>query len=288
MLNQSIRSCSISYFTHGNSSLFMGDTDSIVYDFPLLSQCFVGQFYMIIIVTKGKYAVTVNEYNLTDQDQTVIIIKPGDYAQLHFEDCSGYVIAFEESFFSQRYHENNLRLFNFFQPEVLPYAKLPYDQLSKLLLMVQLMVGEYQSVNQNREVVLRSYLNILLFDFQNLTEHPVPMSESLVKPLNDKVGEFVALVDQFYKEAKTPSFYADKLCVTPNYLNKLCKQERGLTAGQIVRQRIIVEAKRLLRFTSFTIKEIGNELQFNSTSYFVTFFKKQEGKTPEEYRRLVV
>ncbi|MEC4114506.1 helix-turn-helix domain-containing protein [Myroides pelagicus] len=266
----------------------MTNVSDISYNFPLLIHNFVAQFYMFLVLSDGEYEVSVNEFTLSNQDQTIIIIKPGDYAQLQFNQCSGYAVVFDDSFFSQRYHENNLRLFDFFQPGALPYGRLGRDHLLKLKSMLEFMLDEYQSSNGHKETVLRSYLNILLFSFKQVETLSVSLTKPVAKMVNEKVFEFVTLVDEYYKEAKTPSFYADKLCVTPNYLNKLCKQERGVTAGHIVRQRIMIEAKRLLRFTSFTIKEVANELCFDSTSYFVTFFKKFEGKTPEEYRKYIV
>ncbi|WP_353087600.1 helix-turn-helix domain-containing protein [Flavobacterium sp.] len=102
---------------------------------------------------------------------------------------------------------------------------------------------------------------------------------------NEKIKEFEKLVEQHFKEQKMPSFYAEKLHVTPNYLNKICKSETGKTAGDLVRKRITIEAQRLLHYTSLSINEIAHDLGFENVSYFITFFKKQTLTTPEQFRK---
>jgi len=91
------------------------------------------------------------------------------------------------------------------------------------------------------------------------------------------------LEDCFYAESM-PSYYADLLHISPNYLNKICKEERGTTAGDMIRKRIAIEAERLLHYTSLSVSEIASKLGFNSASYFATFFKKQTGESPETFR----
>lgn len=290
MSTQYIRSCSINYFTQGQGSFFMKDMNGLVQKFPLLSQDHITNCYMVLVVRKGDFKLSINNFKVIEQDKTIIIIKPGDIISLQeMTSCSGTFFCFEESFFSKRYHENALRIFTFFQRNSIPYFNLEHKEMDKFDLMVHLMHGAYLTQQVNKDKMLRSYLNILLCE----VEHAFSLvngTEDIVRNvnLNSKILDFIDLVDEHYRIAKKPSFYADKLCVTPNYLNKLCKQEKGSTAGQIVRQRILIEAKRLLQFSKFNIKEIAYELRFESASYFVTFFKKLEGVTPEEYRKSLV
>jgi AraC-like DNA-binding protein len=265
----------------------MKSIDSIAYDFPLLTHKFVANCYMLLVLWEGEYQVMVNECIVENKNCKVVIVKPGDISQLNISSgCRGVLLCFEESFFSKRYHENVLQLFELFQVDAVPYLLLSKDEQQKIETMLYLMETEYLSTHIAKVKVLRSYLNILLHELHNqrvLKE--IGMERSVKTMGNNRILTFLSLVEENFREAKTPSFYADKLCVTPNYLNKLCKVERGVTAGQMIRQRIAVEAKRMLQFSNLNIKELANELKFESTSYFVTFFKKQEGITPEEYRR---
>src|SRR5690554_7006598 len=82
-----------------------------------------------------------------------------------------------------------------------------------------------------------------------------------------------------------PSAYADLLNISPNYLNKICKEETGRTAGDLIRKRITIEAQRLLHYTNYTVNEIADQLGFENSSYFVTFFKKHTRTTPDKFRK---
>jgi AraC-like DNA-binding protein len=68
-------------------------------------------------------------------------------------------------------------------------------------------------------------------------------------------------------------------------LNKICKNLLGQTAGSLIHRQVILEAQRLLSYTTNTINEIANELGFDHPSYFVTVFKKTTNQTPEQYRK---
>ena len=82
-----------------------------------------------------------------------------------------------------------------------------------------------------------------------------------------------------------PKDYASLLYITPNHLNALCKELLGESAGELIRKRIILEAKRLLVIKDYSIAEVAYELNFNDNSYFTKFFKKIEGMTPEDFRK---
>jgi len=96
---------------------------------------------------------------------------------------------------------------------------------------------------------------------------------------------FRRLIDQHYLSIKLPREYADLLYVTPNHLNALCQDLLGKTAGEVIRDRILLEAKRLLTNADMTVSQIAYDLNFQDNSYFNRFFKKYVGVTPDEFRK---
>ena len=96
---------------------------------------------------------------------------------------------------------------------------------------------------------------------------------------------FRKLVDDHYKEKKLPKDYAAMLYITPHRLNALCNDLLGMSAGELIRNRILLEAKRLLVNVDMSITEIAYELNFSDNSYFSKFFKKYVAVTPEEFRK---
>jgi len=81
--------------------------------------------------------------------------------------------------------------------------------------------------------------------------------------------------------------YAKRLHTTPQNLNAICRREVNQSAGDLLREFIIVEAKRLLIYTSKTSAEIAFDLGFSDPSHFVKYFKKVVGSTPQQFRNTV-
>jgi AraC-like DNA-binding protein len=87
------------------------------------------------------------------------------------------------------------------------------------------------------------------------------------------IQQFNELVNVKFKQWKFPRQYADELHITSNYLNMIVKKSLGWSAGYIIRERIVLEAKRLLQSTDLTVAEIGTELGFTDKSNFNKYFK---------------
>jgi len=78
--------------------------------------------------------------------------------------------------------------------------------------------------------------------------------------------------------------YADKLAMTVDRLNDHVRRATGVTAGHLIRQRVLTEAKRQLVFTNQPIHEIAYDLTFADPSHFTRFFRKQTGTAPQAFR----
>jgi len=102
------------------------------------------------------------------------------------------------------------------------------------------------------------------------------------------VHNFQKLIGENYTRLKLPKEYAEILYITPNHLNAVCKDILGISAGDVIRNRLVLEAKRLLTNPQLNINEIAFTLNFSDNSYFTKFFKKAEGKTPEKFRKQIL
>jgi len=100
-----------------------------------------------------------------------------------------------------------------------------------------------------------------------------------------RVARFRELVNEHFRSESSVEFYADRLCITPNYLNKIVKQSLGQSTKGFIQSRRLEEARRLLSYTSLSINEIAEELHFETSSYFVRAFMLAEGVTPLQYRK---
>ena len=96
----------------------------------------------------------------------------------------------------------------------------------------------------------------------------------------------VQLIEQYYTKERGVDFYADKLCLSPKYLSALSKSICGYTVQELVFKSIIRKSISLLKNTQKNVQEISDFFNFPNASYFGTFFKKQIGMSPQQYRRM--
>jgi AraC-like DNA-binding protein len=152
-------------------------------------------------------------------------------------------------------------------------------------------IKEYIPAPENSIYKLRAYvyeLFILLgraYVDENNVLHVLPEASKQVK--NRYVNEFLRMVGAEYTQERTIYYYAEKLDITPNYLNEMVKKSLGMNAKQYVQNRLTLEAKRLLIYTSLSVGTIAKTLCFENASYFVRFFRVQTGHTPLQYRNKV-
>jgi AraC family transcriptional regulator, transcriptional activator of pobA len=95
----------------------------------------------------------------------------------------------------------------------------------------------------------------------------------------------IQLIEQHYMQERGVEFYADKLCLSPKYLSAVSKSICGYTVQELVFKAIIRKCISLLKNTQKNIQEISNDFGFPNASYFGTFFKKQMGMSPQQYRK---
>ena len=101
----------------------------------------------------------------------------------------------------------------------------------------------------------------------------------------DLLAGYRALIEQHYRDQRAPAFYAARLAVTPARLNAACKARAGRTATEILHDRILLEAKRLLVYTDHPVATVAHMTGFDDPAYFSRFFAQRAGTAPALYRK---
>ena len=117
----------------------------------------------------------------------------------------------------------------------------------------------------------------------SLTSHEYDLFKSQTHQ-EEIFQRFISLVNAYSKRERNVSFYADKLCLTPRYLNTIIRQTSQQTVMDWINQSIILEAKVLLKHSNLLVYQISDELNFPNPSFFSKFFKRMTGMTPHEYQ----
>lgn len=104
------------------------------------------------------------------------------------------------------------------------------------------------------------------------------------KPRQEEIFEkFINYIKQYCSLEHSVKFYADKLCISSQYLSKISKDISGRTANEWIDEFVFLEAKTLLAYTNLTIQEISINIGFADQSSFGKFFKRNSGLSPREY-----
>ena len=135
------------------------------------------------------------------------------------------------------------------------------------------------SLGGERTGILTRLYETLLLDVMTLR------NDSSAMPADQMMHRFLQLLTKEGRTKHPIGFYADRLCVSPNYMSALVKRESGLTVLQWIDRALIREAKVLLHHTQMSVSEIAEKLGFATPSFFIRFFRQQTGQTPLQYRK---
>ena len=134
-----------------------------------------------------------------------------------------------------------------------------------------------------KELSIGAFLKLLLIECNNICAIN-PLDSGIDSTGNFTLKAFKNLVNDSYKKEHSTSYYAEKLHITPDHLNRIVKTSIGKTAKEYIQTRIITAAKRLLYFSDLSNKEVGFELGFSEPANFSAFFKKYTSLSPTQFR----
>ncbi len=249
----------------------------------------IHEFYQIIWFRhgKGNHRVDFTDYPVTDN--TIFFVAPG---QIHAFDGTGnyegVIILFNVSFLADEESSESIFLkYNVFNAyDSSPYYKVGNEEAERLMFLVNEMNREYTLTGAFAHKDYMQYLlRLFLVRVQRSGERKEEAKLYVSNIANRTFVRFRQLLEQNFHNVHTVQEYADMLNISARTLTKYVSQSAHSSPLQIINDRIVLEAKRLLQHTSLNIKEIGYSLGFEDPSYFAKFFKRQEGIMPSEFRK---
>lgn len=212
----------------------------------------------------------------------LVFVSPG---QVHgwpgAERLKGYMLAFDEAFLGESDREL-LRAPLFYDADSSPL--LSVEDTGKVGWIWEQIAEEFGGGQSNQVPALQALLRLLLISAHRLRDTG---EKSGVKRSSgvQLYEEFVRLLSGELLEMNRLKDYAKCLGVTADYLSECVMRHSGRKAGEMIRQRITLESKRLLAHSELTIAEIAYRLHFKDPSYFSRFFRQQTGRRPKEFRK---
>jgi AraC family transcriptional activator of pobA len=254
---------------------------------PNLHHAHGHSFYHLVLFTRGGGYHTIDFNRFPVKAGELYFMVPGQVHSWSFEgDVDGFVVNFSDALFQSFLKDDQyLDRFHFFSGDTSDQViMLAPPELEKAIAIMEQLTEEAKDKNVLHLDAVRLQLLLL---FILVARSSAPGSSDLEKPQPGQLvlQSFRKLLNQYYHQYKLPKDYAAMLYVTPNYLNALCNDLLGKSAGELIRERILLEAKRQLVNHQEGIAGIGYNLGFTDNSYFTKFFKKYTGTTPEDFRR---
>ena len=226
-------------------------------------------------VISGQVVIEVNftEYTVTAGD--ILFIKEGSYFEVIdlSDDFKGEVIAFLPEQYNSRLLQRDRNAIH------IHLENEEWEKISHLIYSVYTFAADVSYRKDVVEPLVISLFNSIILMSEDRTESPASTgTEHLFEKFMDKLQENSS-------GKHSVSYYADLLCVTPQYLSKAVSLTSGKTVSEWISKAVITEAKVLLKDTGAPVADISETLNFPTDSFFCRFFKKETGMTPTQYRK---
>ncbi|GAB3319954.1 helix-turn-helix domain-containing protein [Larkinella ripae] len=244
--------------------------------------------YIKILYLPAGYKLRVDFSVYETQRPTLFFISPNQYLQMEKAGPeSGYFIFYNRDFYCIQIHDQEVAcdglLFNNIRN--MPKVEASDEEKAFLEYLFTEMIQEFNLNDSSLEEMVRTYLKQLLiratrsWKRQHLDNAVTEQQSDL-----ELFRTFTRLVEEHYKAKHTVADYADFLCMAPKTITHKFNRLRLPPPNEVIKNRIILEAKRLLVHTSLTAKEIAYDLGYQDPAYFSRLFLVKTGDSPSSFR----
>ena len=243
-------------------------------------------YYDVTLITEGEGIFRIDDKNYYVKPADIVFTLPNQFREWDTKNIiNGYALIFEESFLLSFFNDSDF-LNKISYLDKTKQRSLRLSLSNQEFLKISTLIQETKAEIQDQAIKDNHILRSIFYQILKYLDRIYISNNELhgVFTKNRHVVKFIEIVNIDYHIFHSVEHYADKLCITPNYLNELVKKETGSTAKQIIQNKLLHEAKKLLLYTKLSVTEIADKLHFESTSYFIRFIRKYEGKTPLQFR----
>jgi AraC-like DNA-binding protein len=239
-------------------------------------------YYLLVYVRNGNSRHWVDGIQYTLRPRTFYFATPD---QIHVKEKSeplqGVLVYFTEEFLQVEENKLLRSLPVILNPDNRHELSLTPADVDYLEDMFGKMLNEFNTDHDWRNSMLQAYLRVLLIYVSRLyaEQYEGPRSTD-----HAHLQQFRSLIGQHFTALHQVADYAGLMSLTPGHLNELVRTQSGKTAIEHIHERILLEAKRHLLHTDWTMKEIAFALGFQDAAYFGRFFKRLAGDTPAAFR----
>lgn len=244
-------------------------------------------FYLLVLFTQGSGSHEVDFISYPVKPGSMFVLKPGQVHQWNLSsDIGGHILFHTSDYFNLTFNGFAVEDFPLFKPGdqecVLKLNKPNIQNIRALFLEI------HKEFNGARELKFRkicSLINLVYIELSRLSGSKSEIANTSSRAYYESLKKFEKLIEIHFKTKKLASEYAEMLNISSRHLNRICKSDYGKTATDVILDRIVLEARRLMVNRNKNIGEISLELGYEDPAYFSRVFKNRSAETPTEFMR---
>lgn len=266
-------------------SFYANDLASHIREHGFIEQSHRHNFYLSVLFTSGSGTHEIDFTSYKVRKGSLFLMKPGQSHRWNLSrNTKGYILFHTAEFYDTIFSGKRITDYPFFSP--VHHSPVMYPNKTAQPFIESLFSKILETYRTNIPS-LKFQTILALTDLLYLELSRIYLPGQLLQthsPLYlEKLNELQQLIDEHYRVAKYPMQYADMMSISPKHLNRICKEVTGKTTSEIIVDRIILEAKRMLAQHGKSVNDIAAYLGFNDTSYFIRLFKKHAGEVPSAF-----
>src|SRR4030095_323394 len=243
----------------------------------------------VLLIVKGEPTFSLNLEEYSTKQNDLVIVDPNAIKKVAVVSKDSIVsgVNFTIDFLAAiGMPKHAVELLDYFSSRFSPHWNIDRKDASSVQLFIKQLNNRVISLNEHvygKELLYHTFY-IFLYEAYGLSKkYAVPFHHHVTRKEN-LVKNFTQLVQNQFRSQRNVNTYAEQLNVTPKYLTETVKEITGKTAGEIIDDFVLMEAKLLLYNPALSIAEIADELHFSDQSFFGKYFKRHSGLSPKEYR----
>lgn len=249
-----------------------------------ISKAHKHDFYLFVLFTKGSGTHEIDFETYEVKENTAFFLNPG---QVHSwtlsEDVEGYIFFHTKDFYDTYFSNRKINLYPFFYLYLKsPLLQLDTESRTEVVRILSSLETEYQSDKPyKKDKILNLIDGLYLESARHYLQGNGDNQGSF--QYNAHIERFENLLEAHYKEANSASYYAERMNISSKHLNRIIQEFYGKTSTDVITDRVILEAKRLLVENKHNFQEIALLLGFEDYPYFNRVFKRKTGFSPRDF-----
>ena len=269
---------------HSNTDRFsIRDLQQVLQGKDMVHDLHKHDFYFVLAVQQGKGIHEIDFIQYPVHDHAIFILRPGQVHKLQLTaESTGFLMAFDLSFYQPK---STITAHRWKKASDKNYCEVDDVRFMKLHAYLAAAFNEYAAKQEGYAEAIKANLDLFFIEYIRQSRNPRSIAQTETGYAQERFEELICLLEENIGTRKNVSQYAELLNLSSYQLNAITKAAVGKTVSELIDEQILLEAKRYLLATSNQVKDVADHLGYEDVSYFIRFFRKHTGHSPEAFRK---